>query len=65
MKKKYYAIIIENNKNINSLFNSYFGLNEETKDVVVEMLNNLRINYDIYYFLEEKRFKENLEKGGK
>lgn len=56
--KKYYAIVVENNKDINHLFNSYFGLNEETKNVVVKLLDNLKINYDIYYFLKEKRFKK-------
>ena len=56
--KKYYAIVVENNKDINHLFNSYFGLNEETKNVVVKLLDNLKINYDIYYFLKENRFKK-------
>lgn len=55
--KMYYAIIVENNKNIKHPFNSYFGIDQLTKDIIVKMLNNLKVNYDIYIFNEEKRFK--------
>lgn len=51
--KSYYAIVVKNKNK----YNSYFGLTQEEIKLVKRILNNLSIEYDIYKFKKEIRFK--------
>ncbi len=53
MKKNYYCFVVYFNKK----YSSYFGLDEDDRDLLSTLLNNLKINYDIYLLVEEKRHR--------
>ena len=52
--KRYYAVVVKNKNK----YNSYFGLTAEDIKLVKRILNNLSVDYDIYKFRKEVRFKQ-------
>ena len=50
-----YAFYIKKNEDCCT---SCSGLSNEDKDLIIHILNNLEIDYDLYSFIEEKRFNK-------
>lgn len=51
--KKEYALVI----NLENHFRSFFGLSEHDLDMLTTLLSDLKISYDVYLFLREKRYR--------
>ena len=55
---KYYAFYVKKN---DECCTSFSGLDNEEKDLLIHILDNLEIDYDLYSFIKEKRFNEDID----